>query len=326
MSRDGTASAKAVSAPGIGYSFIDTVGLDSKNHRSSKEQVRSLVSAKEYRIILVADHSRMTTWTDKFYELLEYLRVPRQSSVLVYLRLPSEFTSEVVKEKKDDFLKGIKQNKDSREYVVCTNVGELRSNMQNCKFAITNLPPPQPTTRAVVPSHKAEASQVPSVSKVHSQFSRVSNCFLGSLNCWRKEYALTSELASIVLPTIIKVLEIKDAESERYSALHFAGDRHISAFLADIMLYKKEFIGMSDTVPELVENRRLTSIFDLIVRVAPDSPEKTKLKAATEGLNDHAKGDIIEAAVKLMHEFSNKADCKAYDTMMKILSSSLNAT
>lgn len=302
MHRDGTAKATQVLHKGI--RFIDTVGLDSRNHNVSKSELCKLLRAPGYEhvtIVLVSDGSRMTTWTEEFLKLLDFIDIVGPGvQVIVYLHTSVESFDTKVQE----FITGVNDNRCT--FTFAKTVSEIRVHM------------PAPTLRNVLKPASATIRPAPSVRPPsQGKAAKAGSWFTRQLYYWNPLVAATPVAtlskvdAEIILKYLCEADIIKEVDNKEFQDLAFIGDRHLSDVLARIE-YQKKGIDIVDRVPEMVKDQHLADIFDHVLRQTCQNARSRDLATAKMDFNAGSKGDFIEAALFLMLIGPNKADRASY--------------
>lgn len=302
MHVDGTTKATSIHHEGL--RFIDTVGLESKNHDVSKSELFKLLRSPGYEyvtIVLVSDDTRMTTWTDKFSELLDFLDIAETCfKVIVYLITSDESFDAKVKE----FELGI--NSRRCIFTFAKNVTEIRAHLKDPTFR-NKLKLVSTTTRPAGDVRPPSESNTP---KTDSWFTK-------PLYYWNKLIAtkpvgsLSDAEAGNILKYLCEAERIKEEFSNKFQELAFIGDRHLSDVLARIE-YSNKGRDIVDRVPQMVKDQRLAGILDEVLFKTRQNVQSRALADATKDYNAGSKGDFIEAALFLMLNGATKADRKCY--------------
>uniref|UniRef100_A0A7S3MC00 G domain-containing protein n=1 Tax=Spumella elongata TaxID=89044 RepID=A0A7S3MC00_9STRA len=310
MHSDGTA--KATSILHEGQRFIDTVGLESKNHDVSKSELFKLLRIPRYEhvtIVLVTDDSRMTTWTDKFLKLLDYLDINETHfKVIVYLITADESFDAKMKE----FELGI----NSRRYIFTfkKSVAEVRACLTDTSLRNKlKLPAPATVRPATVRPGPAAVVRPPSQAKA----AKADSWFTKSLYYWNSLVvanpvgSLSNAAAERILKFLCQADEIKEVNSTKFQELAFIGDRHLSDVLARIE-YSNNGADIVDRVPQMVKDQHLAEVFQEVLSKTSQNAESRALAVATKDYNAGSKGNFLEAALFLMLNGATKGDRKSY--------------
>uniref|UniRef100_A0A7S3HI17 G domain-containing protein n=1 Tax=Spumella elongata TaxID=89044 RepID=A0A7S3HI17_9STRA len=303
MHSDGTA--KATSILHEGQRFIDTVGLESKNHDVSKSELFKLLRIPRYEhvtIVLVTDDSRMTAWTEKFSGLLDYLDINETHfKVIVYLITADESFDAKMKE----FELGI----NSRRYIFTfkKSVAEIRACLTDATFRNRlklSAPPGARPTAVVRPPSQSNAA------KAKSWFTKPLY-YWNSLVAATPAGSLSNAEAESILKYLCQADKFKQFISTKFQELAFIGDRHLSDVLARIE-YSNNGADIVDRVPQMVKDQHLAEVFQEVLSKTSQNAESRALAVATKDYNAGSKGNFLEAALFLMLNGATKGDRKSY--------------
>lgn len=300
MHVDGTT--KATSILHAGLRFVDTVGLDSRNHDVSKSELFKMLRSPGYdhvTIVLVSDDSRMTTWTEEFRKLLDFLDI-ESFKVIVYLRTSVEsFNTQV-----GEFELGI--NNRRCIFTFAANVAEIRAHLSDPTFQNKLKPVSTPTLPAAVVRPPSQGKAAKTGSWFTKQFHH-----WNLLVAAKPAFSPSNAEALGILKYLSEAYKMKGDNNHKFQELAFIGDRHLSDVLARIE-YEKKGPDIVDRVPEMVKDQHLAQCFDEVLLKTSQDAQSGALAVATKDYNAGSKGDIIEAALFLMLNGATKGDRNSY--------------
>jgi GTPase SAR1 family protein len=311
MDADGTVEVMRI--PHGKVIWYDTPGLDSQNFQCSVKQIKDKVYqdtsfscqvSYKLTVVLVIEEKRMTTWVQAFKDAtITLLPSCSRIHVLVVSRTP------LSAEREEQVKNGLKGDKDVFNLIFCdrVNINEKVRQYEN------QLPP------RVAPVVALTIAQT-LIKKTAGIKKRV-GWFLGPLGIWFNDIGnkipeTEQKKADIILSTIKRALDASQVGASQ--DLCYLGDRNLEFVLAQ-QIYEeicsgiREAGSLHDAVVPLVTNAKLAVVLDEYLKLDP----KLKAKVAELKLAEHAKGNLLEAAIAMLTR--DPAGKSGYNAIMKRL-------